>query len=344
MDVEFSSRALSLQLAACCADGCVRIYEAPDVLNMTQWMQQHEISVIAQGTRGLFGLPASISWNPAANPNAHSATGSMALSCAVTAPLIAVGTEHGGNPAVSSAGSLPVAATATGPSASAAISTFTSTSASTTTSTGGGRGDVAMLGVWELNEASGQWALALRVAEVHESVHDVAFAPNLGRSFHLLAAATDLCVVLVRIEPLRAATHSQAQSQQSSAAAGGDLSRASYKVHRLLLPSEASTAPALQPYHQTWRVAWNVTGITCTLYYSMTINSSCTFPLFTCICRHCARLERRRRSRAALAASADGNWLHAATLTPPALPTPTSEAALAAGSLTNAHTALRPLH
>lgn len=241
VDVEFAPRALSLQLAACCADGCVRIYEAQDVLNLNQWTQQHEISVTAPGARGLFGLPASISWNPAANPNAHSAAGSAALSCAVTAPLIAVGTEHGGNPAVSSF-SMPAG--------------------------GSGRvGDVAMLGVWELNEASGgQWTLALRIAEVHESVHDVAFAPNLGRSFHLLAAATDLCVVLVRIDPPRPA------APQQAAAVSGDLSQSaapkpSYKVFRLQLPSEASAgSSALQPYNQTWRVAWNVTGSSTQLF------------------------------------------------------------------------------
>lgn len=41
--------------AMCSADGCVRIYEAPDVMNLSQWTLQHEIPS---------GLSCScLSWN-----------------------------------------------------------------------------------------------------------------------------------------------------------------------------------------------------------------------------------------------------------------------------------------
>ncbi len=62
---------MGLMLATCSADGVVRIYEAPDVMNLSQWSLQHEISC---------KLSCScISWNPSSS-RAHS-------------PMIAVGSD-----------------------------------------------------------------------------------------------------------------------------------------------------------------------------------------------------------------------------------------------------------
>lgn len=55
-DVKFAPKHMGLMLATCSADGVVRIYEAPDVMNLSQWSLQHEISS---------KLSCScISWNP----------------------------------------------------------------------------------------------------------------------------------------------------------------------------------------------------------------------------------------------------------------------------------------
>ncbi|MEQ2161401.1 hypothetical protein GOODEAATRI_009296, partial [Goodea atripinnis] len=43
-DVKFAPKHMGLMLATCSADGVVRIYEAPDVMNLSQWSLQHEIS------------------------------------------------------------------------------------------------------------------------------------------------------------------------------------------------------------------------------------------------------------------------------------------------------------
>lgn len=43
-DVKFAPKHLGLQLATCSADGVVRIYEAPDVMNLSQWSLNHEIA------------------------------------------------------------------------------------------------------------------------------------------------------------------------------------------------------------------------------------------------------------------------------------------------------------
>ena len=58
-DVKFAPKSLGLLLATCSADGVVRIYEAPDVMNLSQWTLQHEVSC---------KLPCScLSWNPSFN-------------------------------------------------------------------------------------------------------------------------------------------------------------------------------------------------------------------------------------------------------------------------------------
>jgi WD40 repeat protein len=55
-DIKFAPKSLGLLLATCSADGVVRIYEAPDVMNLSQWTLQHELSC---------KLPCScLSWNP----------------------------------------------------------------------------------------------------------------------------------------------------------------------------------------------------------------------------------------------------------------------------------------
>ncbi|PNI28305.1 SEH1L isoform 5, partial [Pan troglodytes] len=70
-DVKFAPKHMGLMLATCSADGVVRIYEAPDVMNLSQWSLQHEISC---------KLSCScISWNPSSS-RAHS-------------PMIAVGSD-----------------------------------------------------------------------------------------------------------------------------------------------------------------------------------------------------------------------------------------------------------
>lgn len=54
-DVKFGPKSLGLILATSSADGVVRIYEAPDIMNLSQWSLQHEI---------LCKLPCScLSWN-----------------------------------------------------------------------------------------------------------------------------------------------------------------------------------------------------------------------------------------------------------------------------------------
>ena len=42
-DIKFAPRHLGLMLATCSADGIVRVYEATDIMNLSEWSLQHEI-------------------------------------------------------------------------------------------------------------------------------------------------------------------------------------------------------------------------------------------------------------------------------------------------------------
>lgn len=45
--------------------------------------------------------------------------------------------------------------------------------------------------IYEFSENSRRWSKTETLTGVTEAVHDIAFAPNLGRSYHLLAIATN---------------------------------------------------------------------------------------------------------------------------------------------------------
>uniref|UniRef100_A0AAA9TDS7 SEH1 like nucleoporin n=1 Tax=Bos taurus TaxID=9913 RepID=A0AAA9TDS7_BOVIN len=140
-DVKFAPKHMGLMLATCSADGIVRIYEAPDVMNLSQWSLQHEISC---------KLSCScISWNP-----------------------------------------------------------------------------------------SRKYAKAETLLTVTDPVHDIAFAPNLGRSFHILAIATK-DVRIFTLKPVR----------KELTSSGGPTK---FEIHIVAQFDNHNS--------QVWRVSWNITG------------------------------------------------------------------------------------
>jgi len=174
-DVKFGPKQLGLVLATCSADGTVRIYEAPDVMNLSQWSLQHEIHC---------KLPCScISWNPSLS-RLHS-------------PMIAVGSDD-------------------------------------TAVTGAPTGKVF---VYEYSDSSRRWLKVETFSTITDPVHDIAFAPNIGRSYHVLAVATkDLRIITLK--PLT----------DQTAAGGGtrfDIRQAGQ------FDDHGATV---------WRVSWNITG------------------------------------------------------------------------------------
>ncbi|XP_010857412.1 PREDICTED: nucleoporin SEH1 [Bison bison bison] len=173
-DVKFAPKHMGLMLATCSADGIVRIYEAPDVMNLSQWSLQHEISC---------KLSCScISWNPSSS-RAH-------------APMIAVGSDD------------------SSPNAMAKVQIF------------------------EYNENTRKYAKAETLLTVTDPVHDIAFAPNLGRSFHILAIATK-DVRIFTLKPVR----------KELTSSGGPTK---FEIHIVAQFDNHNS--------QVWRVSWNITG------------------------------------------------------------------------------------
>lgn len=171
-DVKFAPRHLGLLLATCSKDGTVRIYEAPDVMNLSQWSLQHEIQC---------KLSCScLSWNPS---RVHSS-------------MVAVGSdEH--NPSA------------------------------------GGK-----VQIHEYNEGTRKWHRVETLMAITDAVHDVAFAPNLGRSYHLLAIASK-DVRIMMLKPYGVESSGQ----------GG------------LVKLDINLAAQFNDHEsQVWRVEWNVTG------------------------------------------------------------------------------------
>jgi len=181
-DVKFAPKWLGLVLAACSADGFVRIYEAPDVMNLTQWSLQYEVSA-------KFSC-SSLAWNPTYPRH--------------FAPMIAVGSDDNSP-------------------------------------------DSAKVNVYEFSENLRRWNKIDSLGDVTEPVNDLSFAPNLGRSFHLLAVASkDLKVV--SLEPQGLDEDPPVMQMQGQ----GVTATAKYFVKTLAKLSDHNAT--------VWRVAWNVTG------------------------------------------------------------------------------------
>nr|CAD7393288.1 unnamed protein product [Timema cristinae] len=173
-DVKFGPKSMGLLVATCSADGIVRIYEAPDIMNLAQWTLQHEMTL---------KLSCScLSWNPSFNR--------------LHPPMLAVGSDD-------------------------------------TNSSSGGK-----VFIYEYSENTHRWAKTETLSTVTDAVHDISFAPNLGRSFHLLAIATK-DVRIVTLKPL----------PDSSNAQSG-----------LMKLDIQMTAQFDDHYSIVWRVCWNITG------------------------------------------------------------------------------------
>ncbi|XP_070768064.1 nucleoporin SEH1 [Enoplosus armatus] len=172
-DVKFAPKHMGLMLTTCSADGVVRIYEAPDVMNLSQWSLQHEISC---------KLSCScISWNPSSS-RAHP-------------PMFAVGSDD-------------------------------------SNVTYGGK-----VQIYEYNENTRKYAKAETLMTVTDAVHDIAFAPNLGRSFHVLAIATK-DVRIFKLVPMRKESTSTGPTK--------------FEVQIVAQFDNHNS--------QVWRVSWNITS------------------------------------------------------------------------------------
>lgn len=177
-DVKFAPKHLGLMLATCSADGVVRIYEAPDVMNLSQWSLQSDINC---------KMPLScISWADNSNRNQPS--------------MLAVGSD---DPNVSSGGKVLI---------------------------------------YEYNEGSRRWSRVETVVNMVDPVHDLAFAPCVGRSHYLLGIASK-DVRIISLKPLQLDLDTSRQ-QDGNAARFETRLVGQFDDHN----------------SQVWQVSWNIIG------------------------------------------------------------------------------------
>lgn len=171
-DAKFAPRHLGLMLATCSTDGKLRIYEAPDVMNLSQWPLMHVLSCKPS--------TSCLSWNPS---RAHR-------------PMIVIGTDDPGQVASS------------------------------------------RLQIFEYSEETRKWDnIHSIVGVVFDPIHDVIFAPNLGRTHHILAVASkDVDILQIVPNGVDVAGHTKLEVR-----------------HPAQLDHQGI---------QVWRAEWNVTGTT----------------------------------------------------------------------------------
>lgn len=219
MDVKFAPKTLGLVLATCSADGVIRIYEAPDVMNLAQWTLQQEIPCKYQAS--------CISWNPSYNREKRNRyyrlntmdkkEGEAAIkdtnapfNCTTDetdsymiipqAPMLAVGFDDQNCPQGSRVVILQ---------------------------------NLTRMRKWNRIDCTTQ-AQENPFNVISEPVHDLAFAPRLGRSYDLLAVAT---------KDVKLYTLCQIMSKSSSV------------KFRLTL------AATFDDHNSTvWRISWNSVG------------------------------------------------------------------------------------
>lgn len=171
---KFGPKNLGLNLATTSADGFIRIYEAPDFLNLSQWTLQHEIDCKMS--------LSCLSWNDSLY-RLHN-------------PLIAVGSDDNN-------------------------------------AANGGK-----VIIFEYSENSRRWT-KIDTINVSEDVHDIAFAPSIGRSFHILAVASKELQIF-NLKPIIDPTSSTRL----------EITQAKQAVDNI--PGER--------VNNSWRVSWNLTG------------------------------------------------------------------------------------
>lgn len=212
-DIRFAPKHLGLMLVTCATDGHIRIYEAPDITNLSHWSLKDEFNCKM--------ACSSITWNQSR----------------IHAPMLAVGSDDANNP-------------------------------------------TPKVLIYEYSDHLRRWIKADTVQSATDPVHDLSFAPYIGRSYHLLGIATKN-VQIVTIKPLSSQnTNHTANVSLSSIQMQSDTlhhhqtSATSSAVNAASAAAAAAATMMSQPprfdiktvaqfddhLSQVWRVSWNITG------------------------------------------------------------------------------------
>lgn len=191
-DIEFGPPHAGLKLATASADGNVRVYEATDVTNLSQWPLLDDFESEKRGV-------LSLAWNP--HPFERH--------------MLAVASHN----------------------------------------------KEAPVKMWEYNEALRRWVHVASIAGHTDAVHDVAWAPFVGRSYHIIATASKDRTVrlwtLDRRDEAQQGDKQQAQGGQMVAQGSAKQSQQQAVANTLRIEQDACFE---DHGAEVWRVSWNVTG------------------------------------------------------------------------------------
>lgn len=223
-DVKFAPKHLGLLLATCSSDGTVRIYEAPDIMNLSQWNPQNDLNCKMSCS--------CLSWNPSP----------------FHAPMIAVGSDEPADPS-----------STTTPHILSQVSSFftRSTSSSVTPAPAASSIPQGRVLIYESGENSRKWFLVEVLTRICEPVHDLAFACSVGRDYHLLAvASSDVKIFTLRDisnsghRPEHVLNDSTASASHSNT--GSSSPTPKYEIQQIAKFDDHAT--------RVWRLSWNLTG------------------------------------------------------------------------------------
>ncbi|GAM17964.1 hypothetical protein SAMD00019534_011390, partial [Acytostelium subglobosum LB1] len=168
-DIKFAPKAFGLRLATCSSDGYIRIYEALDIMNLSQWPLLEEFE-------SQKGASNCISWNPNSFDKQMIALGSNDQFIKIweyneaNRKWVLMDTMY--------STMAPAQATTGG----------TSTSLANSFSIGGAGGPLAPSSLVSTSSSSSS-ALS-DPSDTNRSIHDICWAPNMGRTYHLIATAS----------------------------------------------------------------------------------------------------------------------------------------------------------
>lgn len=194
-DIRFAPKHLGLMLVTCATDGHIRIYEAPDITNLSHWSLKDEFNCKM--------ACSSITWNQSR----------------IHAPMLAVGSDDANNP-------------------------------------------TPKVLIYEYSDHLRRWIKADTVQSATDPVHDLSFAPYIGRSYHLLGIATKN-VQIVTIKPLSAADAATAAAAIASATTATTTAASTATTTMMSQPPRFDIKTVAQfddHLSQVWRVSWNITG------------------------------------------------------------------------------------
>jgi nucleoporin SEH1 len=261
-DVEFAPSHLGLRLASCSADGFLRIYEALDASNNAHWSLMDELDILSAESSGSLSGPSA----SASEMTGSSVSGGLAMSQQQQQqsrpPSLGGQSGTGNATATATMATLSGDLSKSTPYADAHFALSWSPSKFFPTSIAVSTGKEHSVKLFRLDKTHNKWAQMETLQGHSDLVTDVAWAPNLGRSFELIATASkDGHVRIYKLKEDLSNPASLVGDISSSNSGGGTTASTSLsgtKKRQTLYRAEC-VADLKDHEAPVWRLNWNVT-------------------------------------------------------------------------------------